>query len=637
MKTSFYLFSLVLIPFLILASLHPWATAQPPNAYISVPYHPQENGYYCGPASLEMIFDFYGPDVPQIEIADVAKTTVAGTYASEMIRAAHFSNMSTSEGNESPLNFTGYTARKRGYAALDYAGMTIDELKSVIAAGYPIIVLTTWHFRVAVGYSSTHITFQDPLYGSKFNMTYQDFDEDWDYSGHWALFVSPWNASVSNPRNLFPGDIFNVTATITYPWTPPFQMYQYPASAVNATITLPEGLTLASNETARKTISSGELTPGESTNVTWTVQAENEGGYVILVEAEGLVEGYLYQDRIGGFSQSVVAVTSQPDGTPPTTTDDYNGLWHSQNFRINLTAVDDNSGVMETYYRINNGSVQTVDTDGQPHITTANVNNTLEYWSEDWAGNEETPHTIVSGIKLDKTPPRGSIVINNGAIYTNSSVVTLKLSAVDDVSGVVAQMRFSNDSLEWSPWESYNTSKTLELTPTDGSKTVYAQLMDNAQLISNKYKDDIVLDLTPPTIGTPSRVPSGDVLPNQEVKVSVNVTDATSHVKSVFLSYNPNNSDMWIDLPMTLNSTTGVYEAVIPQQDAFTLVKYMIVAYDNAENSNIENNNGWHYNYPVIPEISFLPLAFLLLSLFATLFRKLRDTLSISRRRHKNF
>lgn len=86
-------------------------SAWPREFYISVPYHAQPNGYYCGPASLEMVFDFYGVDIPQIEIADVERTSFDGTYTFDMVRAAHFSNMSTSVGRASPLNFTGYSSK----------------------------------------------------------------------------------------------------------------------------------------------------------------------------------------------------------------------------------------------------------------------------------------------------------------------------------------------------------------------------------------------------------------------------------------------------------------------------------------------------------------------------------------------
>lgn len=302
------------------AYIHP----RPPLlAYISVPYHRQITGYHCGPAALEMVFDFYGPDVSQHEIADAARTAPDGTYTDEMIRAAHFSNLSTFPVGGHPKDVTGYTVRQSGYAAFQYSDMTIDQLKSLIADGYPIIVLTTWHYRVAVGYSSNRVTFQDSYYGENLSMTYEAFDLDWDYSGHWGLLVCPWEVEVHTPGDVSLGSVFNVTATITYPSPPPFPNTQYPASLSNATVTLPDGLSLVPNETAKNTISIGELVAGESANVTWTVRAENLGSYIVSVEAEGKIAGsvaslpsypesYTYEDRIGGVNQGVVDVVPPP-------------------------------------------------------------------------------------------------------------------------------------------------------------------------------------------------------------------------------------------------------------------------------------------------------------------------------------
>lgn len=93
------------------------------------------------------------------------------------------------------------------------------------------------------------------------------------------------------------------------------------------------------------------------------------------------------------------------DVNPPFTTDDYDNLWHNTDLTINLKAVDDLTGVAETYYKINKEQIQNITFHGQPRITTENANNTLEYWSIDKAGNEELPHKILTGIKLDKTAP----------------------------------------------------------------------------------------------------------------------------------------------------------------------------------------------------------------------------------------
>jgi parallel beta-helix repeat protein len=422
----------------------------PAQFLLNVPYHHQTKSYYCGPAALEEVFNYYGPDIPQIEIADAARTSPDGTYTLDMVRAAHFSNLSTSVGSESRVNYTGYTARQLGYAALEYGGMTIEELKSVIAAGYPVIVLTTWHFRVAVGYDNTYIIFQDPYYGSMYRMTYDDFSTDWDYSGHWALLVSPWHVDICNPRNVLPGDRFNVTATITYPWVSPF-LSGSPldvATAINATITLPAGLCLVPGETTQKALDAGSLAPGQSFTVTWNVYSQALGNYRVGVEAEGLVNGfmpplppnypeYTYEDRIGGTDQSIVAVTSTLDESPPITTEDYDGSWQNHAFTVNLNASDDVSGVLNTYYRINNGPEKTLSLDGKPLIATPGENSTLEYWSVDWAGNEELPHKFLTGIKLDNTAPFIKIpVLTPAAEVQPGQDVKVTVNASDSLSGI---------------------------------------------------------------------------------------------------------------------------------------------------------------------------------------------------------
>jgi len=520
--------------------LHTLYQAYAAEAYISVPYHSQINSYYCGPAALEMLFDFYGPDTSQSEIADAARTAPDGTYTPDMVRAAHFSNLSTSVGNEMLGSIAGYSARRLGYAAFEYHGMTIEQLKSLIMAGYPIIVLTTWHFRVAVGYSSTYITFQDSYYGPLYNMTYQAFDDDWNYSSHWALFVSPWEIEISVPNDVVVERVFNVTARVTYPILPPFFAGQFPASSSNATVMLSEGLSLVQGETAKKTIGTGDLVSGASTNVTWAVRAENLGSFVIGVEAEGKVAGYApplpsyptgysYEDRIGGFSQTALTVLPEPDETPPTTLNDYDGLWHTEDFKITLAATDDISGVAETYYKINQGPLRILTTDGQPLIATEASNNALEYWSVDNAGNEEFAHHVLTGIKLDKTAPSGSIVINNDAPYTTSRSALLALTATDATSGVI-QMRFSYDNSTWTSWEPFSTSKPWMIsTAGDGTRTLYVEFVDRAGLISQSYSDATMLDETVPNVLITSPSPGSEVK-SSRVAVTWTGSDETSDI-----------------------------------------------------------------------------------------------------------
>lgn len=115
-------------------------------------------------------------------------------------------------------------------------------------------------------------------------------------------------------------------------------------------------------------------------------------------------------------------------------------------------------------------------------------------------------------------------------------------------------------------------------------------------------------DKTAPTIETPSYTPSGDVPLNQEVTVTVNVTDTESRVKNVTLSYRLGNITSWTSLPMSYNTTTGLYETIIPGQLNATSVSFKITAFDNAGNMATEDNAGEYYVYNVIPEFTLIAL-----------------------------
>ena len=208
----------------------------------------------------------------------------------------------------------------------------------------------------------------------------------------------------------------------------------------------------------------------------------NDGSKISFISFEGVVNGEIF-----------VSVDIDRDSGAPVTVDDYDNRWHVVDYKINLAATDDLSGVAETYYKINDGPTQTVSAQGQPSITTEGADNTLEYWSVDLAGNEEA-HKVLTGIKLDKTPPTGTITINNETASTSSPAVTLKLSA-NDTSGI-AQMRFSNNGTDWTTWETYATSKKWTLPSGDGEKTVYVQFKDNAGWVSSNYSATIRLDTT---------------------------------------------------------------------------------------------------------------------------------------------
>ncbi len=192
----------------------------------------------------------------------------------------------------------------------------------------------------------------------------------------------------------------------------------------------------------------------------------------------------------------------------PTLTNNYTDVWYTSDFIINLAP---DSSVNETFYRINNGPICNVTFNGPPTITTEGNDNTIEYWST-WNLNStnvvELPHLTITGIRIDKTGPAGTITPNSNPVA--APTVTLSLSATDEVSGV-AQMRFSKGNYEWTEWEPYATSKIWTLQGGDGIKTVTVQYIDNAGVTST-YGAQVILDAPDPT-PTPSPTPAPTTKP----------------------------------------------------------------------------------------------------------------------------
>ena len=222
-----------------------------------------------------------------------------------------------------------------------------------------------------------------------------------------------------------------------------------------------------------------------------TVEATVPAGYVATTLT-------IVDISVSPGNEYVVNFGIKADTNSPITSHNYDGFWHSHDFDITLSATDDLTGVSETFYRVNGGLTRNVTANGQPRIDSEGANNTLEYWSLDNAGNEELPHKLLTEIKLDKTAPTGSIVINNGAEYTNSTSVLLNLTAIDAMSGV-SQVRFSNDgSWDTEQWENPSVLANWTLISGNGDKTVYYQIKDNAENFET-YSDAIVLDVVSPS------------------------------------------------------------------------------------------------------------------------------------------
>lgn len=136
-----------------------------------------QDDFYCGPASLAMVYQWAGQDVTQAEVAQQSFTPGArGTYLSDMI------------GN----------ARRRGQLAVTLS--TPEDLLAELAAGHPVIVfqnlgvrwLPRWHYGVVVAYdtSAGEVVLHSGE-NERMVMPFELFERTWARGDNWALVVLP--------------------------------------------------------------------------------------------------------------------------------------------------------------------------------------------------------------------------------------------------------------------------------------------------------------------------------------------------------------------------------------------------------------------------------------------------------------
>lgn len=162
-------------------------------------------------------------------------------------------------------------------------------------------------------------------------------------------------------------------------------------------------------------------------------------------------------------------------------------------------------------------------------------------------GGRVNAHASLASIQ-DTTPPTGTISINSNATYTNNAVITLTLNASDNIG--VQEMRFSNDNVNWSSWESYATSKAWTINASQGLRYVYVQFRDAAGYTTTSY-DSILYDGTSPT--TTLSPDGGSVTPETDIVFSVNET------ATIYYSTNgtdPNTSSHQYTSPIKIGSDT---------------------------------------------------------------------------------
>ena len=152
----------------------------------------------------------------------------------------------------------------------------------------------------------------------------------------------------------------------------------------------------------------------------------------ITGEGAGLTAVASATDKAGNSSGSVQSAPVKIDRTAPHTTVSAPPAWNKTDVTLSLVADDALSGVAATHYALDGGAAST----GTSVPVSSEGRHTLEFWSTDQAGNDETHHTVEFGI--DKTSPTIGHTQDpaaNAAGWNNTDV-TVTFSCSDALSGV---------------------------------------------------------------------------------------------------------------------------------------------------------------------------------------------------------
>ena len=151
-------------------------------------------------------------------------------------------------------------------------------------------------------------------------------------------------------------------------------------------------------------------------------------------------------------------------------------------------------------------------------------------------GNGLASAAVDDTILLDTQAPVGTVEIDGGAGYTNSTVVHLTMNATDP-SGVADYMVSERPDFAGAAWIAFAERADHELTAVEGEKTLYATWRDALGHVSAAVEDSILMDLTAPVL-TMAIEDGAGFTSVQRVQLSFEVTEAAM-VASVQVGEDP--------------------------------------------------------------------------------------------------
>ncbi|TQK53950.1 Ig-like protein group 3 [Brevibacillus sp. AG162] len=154
---------------------------------------------------------------------------------------------------------------------------------------------------------------------------------------------------------------------------------------------------------------------------------------------------------------------------------------------------------------------------------------------------DEAKNNTTIRFTLDKTPPVGTLSIDNGAEFAKTEDVTLQLTASGNTDDI--EMAISNADDNSGTWERFAASKAWKLADgsTNGTKAVYVKLRDKAGNVT-KLSDTIELDVVAPT-GSITINNGDNSTKSRHVTLAITANDSTSDVQIRFA----NEDNDWSD------------------------------------------------------------------------------------------
>ena len=258
------------------------------------------------------------------------------------------------------------------------------------------------------------------------------------------------------------------------------------------------------------------------------VQSSNpESPLRFLSEGIGQTQEVTVTDNAGNTA-TFTSPEINIDLTPPTTVAIIPGVsqndeWFAGPVSVTLEASDNLSGVWSIWHIVDGGLPQS---QLGPIEISGDGTHTIEYWSEDFAGNAETHQTRI--VRIDSTAPVTQASVS-GTAGTNNwyrSAVQVSLSATDNFSGVLGSFYRINGGVT----ETYTGPFVISA---PGTHTLEYWSIDNLNNREVTHLLVVKIDLVTPVVTAASNPTTASKSPRPvTVTISGNASDALSGVSS---------------------------------------------------------------------------------------------------------